>query len=112
MFETVSVALFLGYLMHIWLDSDALVEYLNLFKQEHLFHVSDYNELHKQGYLGNYTQFLREYYGDSFLIRLSTCPLCLSFWLGVFEMAVLGKPEAIISAPLILFSYRLYIKML
>lgn len=112
MFEIVSVAAFLSYLMLVWLKTDAFIEYLNLARLDFIFHIKEYNELHKHGYGGNYVDFLQEYYRDNFFIRLSSCPICLSFWLGVFEMVVLERPDAIASTPLILFFYLVLHKML
>ena len=112
MLTIVSVALALSYLMLVWLKSNAFVEYLTAFGLGTLFHINEYNELHKQGYGGNYVDFLVEYYDNNFFVRLGACPICLSFWLGIFEMIALESPGAVVSTPLILFFYLLFNKML
>jgi hypothetical protein len=112
MFTVASVSLCLGYLMLVWLRTNAFVEYTTLLKMERFFHVAEYNELHKHGYGGNYVDFLVEYYNDNFFVRLSSCPVCLSFWLGAFSALALDSFSAIVGAPLILFFYLLFNKML
>jgi len=107
----VSIAFVLSYIMVIWLKSNAIVEYFTLLKLDYFFHIHEYNELEKNSYGGNYVEFLYEYYRDSFFVRLLVCPICISFWLGLFEALYVNTYEAIISAPLILFFYLLFNKM-
>lgn len=107
-----AVSLVLGYLMLLWLRTNAFVEYMTLFRLESMFHVAEYNELHKHGYGGNYTEFLIEYYNDKFIVRLLTCPLCLSFWTGIVAALYIDAIGGLVCAPLILFFYLLFNKML
>lgn len=107
----ISVAFVLSYILVVWFKSDAFAEYMTAFGLAGLFHIAEYNELHKHGYGGNYSDFLYEYYRDNFFIRLGSCPICLSFWLGLFEAFSLNDPQAVVSIPLILFFYLLFNKM-
>lgn len=66
----------------IHFNTEAWVEYCKLL---HLDGISKYKEyeLKKSNDLSlDYIQYLRQYH-DCFLIRLITCPICLSIWLGI-----------------------------
>jgi hypothetical protein len=112
MVTVAAVSFVLGYLMLLWLRTDAFVEYMNLLKLDNWLHISEYNELHRAGYGGNYPMFLAEYYKDKFFVRLVTCPLCLSFWTGILSALYIDSFGGILCAPLILFFYLLFNKML
>ena len=110
--DIVSVAFLLSYCMLIWLHSNAFAEYLKLFKVDVFFKMDEYNKLHSEGYGDNYVTFLKEYYGDYFFVRLVSCPICLSFWLGLVTMPFFGISTGCLAAPLILFFYLVFNKML
>jgi hypothetical protein len=109
--NTVVTALILGFFLLVWLRTNAFVEYMRLFKLEKWLHVNEYTELERNGYEGNYVDFLVEYYKDKFFVRLLSCPICVSFWLG-FINAVMFGPLHIVVAPLTLFVYLLFDKMI
>lgn len=112
MLTIAAVSFTLGYMMLLWLKTDAFVEYMNLLRMGNCLHINEYNELHREGFGGNYVEFLLEYYRDKFFVRLATCPLCLSFWLGIISALYIDSITALLCAPLILFSYLLFNKML
>jgi hypothetical protein len=112
MLTIAGIALLCGYFILVWLRTDAFVEYINLLRLSRFFHIYEYNALHAEGYAGNYTSFLFEYYHDNFFVRLVCCPVCLSFWLGLFVCLGLGSCAAAISSPLMLFFYLVFNKML
>lgn len=112
MINVASVALVLAYLLVVWLKTNAFVEYMQLFKLTGFFHVSDYLKLQQDGYGGTYIDFLFEYYHDSFFVRLLACPVCLSFWLGLISSLAIDAPYRFCVAPLILFFYLLFNKLL
>lgn len=105
------VALVLSYFLVVWLKTDAFAEYMILFRLTKLFHMEEYKQLRADGYDGNYVDFLVEYYKDKFFVRLLSCPVCLSFWLGMAAIAINGL-GAIIVPPLVLFSYLLFNKLM
>jgi hypothetical protein len=111
MLNIIGIAFLLSYLMVVWLKTNDFVEYMTLLKQEK-FHVAEYNKLHKEGYAGNYVDFLFEYYNDLFIVRLLSCPVCLSFWLGLVTAIFTGSLAGLLSAPLTLFFYLLFHRML
>ena len=110
MLNVIFVALVMAYFLIVWLNTNAFVEYLTIFRLERFFYVEQYNELQRQGYEGNYINFLREYY-DSFFVRLLSCPICLSFWIGLFLTSCSG-PFGLVASPLTLFFYLVLNKML
>lgn len=99
--------------MLLWFKTNAFIEYMNLFNLNRFIpRVEEYNEVHRNGYGDNFTDFLREYFYDKFLVRLVTCPLCLSFWLGTLSAVYMDAISGFLCAPLILFSYLVFNKML
>jgi len=112
MIGVIALAFVVSYIMLIWLRTNAFVEYLTLFGLTKYFRVDEFNNLHREGYDGNYVDFLFQYYKDSFLVRLVSCPVCLSFWLGMPTALWLQSLEATLLSPLILLFYLLFNRML
>ena len=112
MLQIVSVALLLGYCMLVWLRTNAFVEYMTLLGMSRFFKISEYQKIQQDGYGGNYVDFLAEYYYSSFLVRLSACPICVSFWLGLIAAVVFWEAAFILTAPLSLFFYAIFNKLL
>jgi hypothetical protein len=106
------VSVLLGYLLLIWRRTDAFAEYCELFKINNLFCLREYREVKNNGYDGNYADFLREYYLDKFIVRLATCPICLSFWLGLICVLVSGNILSMVCGPIALFIYLLFNKLI
>jgi hypothetical protein len=106
------IAFTLSYIMLIWLRTNALAEYLTLFKLDRFLKVVEYNKLHSEGYDGSYLEFLSAYYSDKFIVRLVKCPVCISVWLGIFSSFFVGIKEALILAPLTLFFYTVFNRIL
>lgn len=86
------------------------MEYAQLFGIT-FFHIEECAELQKNGYGGNYIDFLFEYYHDSFFVRLASCAVCLSFWLGLLSCLFLGISGFLVM-PLTLFFYLIFNKLL
>ena len=112
MLQLLATAAFLSYLLLVWFNTDAFAEYLNLLRFSWFFKLAEYNKLKKEGYAENYAGFLREYYSDLFLVRLATCTICCSFWLGLVGALFLSSFEAVCLPALILFLYIGFNKIL
>lgn len=112
MLDIIAIAITLAYFMLIWLRTDAFVEYMNLLRLGSYLHIDEYTKIHRDGYGGNYVDFLFEYYKDSFFVRLFSCPICLSFWLGVIAAIFLPVTQAGLIGPLALFFYLVFNRML
>jgi hypothetical protein len=100
-----------SYFLLVWLNTDALFEYLDLFKLTIGKKFKEYKQLKHSGYSENYSSFLREYYSDKFIVRLVTCPVCVSFWLGLSIIGLSCTLQSVCAPALILFFYLLLNKM-
>ncbi len=80
-------SLTLAMVLTVWFQTNAFVEYMRLFRLTRFFKLDEF--LKVEGGDEDYLSFLTEYY-DGFLIRLVTCPVCLSFWLGLLISLVFG----------------------
>lgn len=109
--EFAIVASLLSYFLLVWLRTDAFAEYMLLFKITRFFHLGEYKQIRTDGYDGNYIDFLTQYYHDSFFVRLLSCPICISFWLGVACTFFWGLNGLVIT-PLILFFYLIFNKLM
>ncbi len=112
MLSVVISSVVLGYLLLVWLRTDAFVEYMTLLKLSHLFHIDEYKNIHEDGYVGNYVDFMVEYYRKLFFVRLMACPVCISFWLGLISISHFGILYGFLISPLALFFYLLLNRML
>ena len=112
MLDVACIAFVLSYLLVVWLRTNAFAEYVQLFHMTRFFHVADYLRVQHDGYTGNYVDFLAEYYHESFFVRLLVCPVCLSFWLGVSSVSFIGLLHGLCVAPVVLFFYLLFNKLL
>jgi hypothetical protein len=112
MLDTIVVSVALSYLLVVWFRTNAFSEYMTLFRLDRFFQISKYNELHSNGYDGSYSDFLYEYFKNFFIVRLVTCPVCVSFWLGVVVLLTHQNMYDVLVAPLTLFLYLVYNRLL
>ena len=112
MLKITSIALLFSYLLLVWLKTNAFVEYMQLFRLSRFLKVSEYLQIQENGYGGVFADFLQEYYHDYFIVRLLSCPICVSFWLGILTSLYTGEIISILAAPLVLFFYLLFNKLL
>jgi hypothetical protein len=106
-------------IMVLWFESEFVVEYARLLKLNNS--VSFFKRFDKQEREGsplNFKEFLTQNY-NSFFIRLITCPICLSAWLGFIGSIIVGfsnwKIGLIVSLPfayLGLFLYEIVRKLI
>ena len=59
------------------------VEYCRLFHLNFLSFYKDFDEKYKKDASLTYDNYLRRYH-NCFFVRLITCPICFSIWLGIF----------------------------
>ena len=88
----------------LWFNTNMMVEYGRLFKLNKILLLEDYNNYIYENLDGNYISFLATR-GDSFFLRLITCPFCLGVWYSGGISLVLGL---IYFCPLYLLSLFLY----
>lgn len=87
----------------VWFKTEAWHEYSKLFhiatQLAKNFETEQLNDM-----TITYIQFLRKNYHQHFIIRLITCPICLSFWLAT----CLALTNIIMFAPLMVGGLILY----
>ena len=95
------------FILTLWFNSSAFVEYLNFFNLGYHFYTHDFEEKQKKNLELNYISYLKIYH-DSFYIRLITCPICLSVWLNLLACLIFYNfSNFFISAWLSLFLFYL-----
>ena len=70
----------INFLLFIWFDTDAFVEYFRLLKLNKLFKIDKFDEYKMQNPKISYLSFIRQKYSN-FYTRLITCPPCINFWI-------------------------------
>lgn len=94
------------FILFIWFETDALLEYSKLIGLSKLFKVNYFTKYLELNPKASYFSFLRKYY-NNFFVRLITCPPCLTFWV-VFIICSIYKNY--LEYPIIyLISYIVYI---
>ena len=66
----------------VWFKSTAFLEYSKLLGLGKVFYVYAYEEDLKKNPVDSYQEFLLKNF-PCFIVKLITCPLCLSFWLSL-----------------------------
>lgn len=66
----------------IFFRTDGFVEYSRLLGFDGISFYRDFDEKSEHDVSLTYHQYLR-YYHNCFIVRLVTCPICLSVWLGL-----------------------------
>lgn len=105
------IAVIAGYFILVWLKTNAFAEYMFLFRLGTILRLDEYKKLSDDGYDGSYVDFIHEYYRHLFITRLIVCPICLSFWVGLFYMLGNSSLNSFIVAPLTLFFYLILNKL-
>ena len=110
-----------AFTMYVWFYKDTVAEYLRLFKLSHWFYVEEYFISAKDDPNLTYQKFLM-YNADSFVVRLLSCPVCLSAWLGLGLALLLCLTAgvtlwwcpvlALTTAYVSLFQYRKLVKLM
>ncbi len=82
-FNFITASMTLAILLLIWFNTEAFIEYAQVFKITDCFKIDEFIKVRQetQDPSLTYLTFIAEHY-DCFLVRLITCPICLSIWLG------------------------------
>jgi hypothetical protein len=75
-----------AFLIFVFKDTDAIIEYYNLFNIKGLQWLDDYNKRNEHGYIESLNSYIAREKDHLFLVRLITCPICISTWLGIFTI--------------------------
>ena len=92
----------------LWFNTNVVIEYGRLFKLNKILLLEDYNNYIYDNLDGDYISFLSTR-GDSFFLRLITCPFCLGVWYSGGISVMLGL---IYFCPLYLLSLFLYFSLI
>jgi len=104
---TLLFSLSLAFLIFVIKDTDAIIEYYNLFRLKGLQWLDDYNQRNKHGYIESLNIYLSREKGDYFIIKILTCPYCLSTWLGIFTIPWTNFSFLVVSYLTVLFYFIL-----
>lgn len=90
----------LAYLMLIWFETNAFIEYSFLIKLDKIFPLfKKYRIMEEAGSPLNFKEYLGQFYSRNFIVRLITCPICLATWLSIIAsliLIILGYKYAVI----------------
>lgn len=78
----------------IWFRTDGVLEYCRVFKLDAISFYKDFDVKYKEDVSLTYLHYLRMYH-NCFFVRLITCPICLSTWIGI----LLGLLSPVIFIP-------------
>lgn len=85
----VFLPLILSYLIILWLDTNVLVEYTDLLKiYKYVPILKNYYNVRQQGCDSSFISYLSQFY-DGFFVRLITCEICMSAWLGMIGSTII-----------------------
>jgi predicted small integral membrane protein len=77
------------FFMHVWFDTDALVEYSKLLRLKKAFRIDSWEEYRTINPRIGYLEYLRIKH-TSFFVRLITCRPCLLAWVSIALAAAFG----------------------
>lgn len=69
----------------VWFRTDAWLEYTRVFHLDWLSKYKEFDSKNKEDASLTYLHFLRRDH-NNFFVRLITCPICLSIWLGIIPL--------------------------
>lgn len=104
------ISCLIALLLLIWFNTEAVPEYARLFGLRKLFRTEDF-QLEKvagDGILLSYPQFLRKDTNSS-LIRMITCPICLSVWFTILFELMLAVGMLVAGKTYLLLFWGLYL---
>jgi hypothetical protein len=94
----------------VWFKTEAVLEYAKLFGLGKIFYEKEYEKFAKTNMFLGYHDFLLKKH-NCFVMRLITCPVCLTVWMSVFFALFFGFyylcPNIIISLSIYFFVLKL-----
>lgn len=73
---------FVAMILIIWFKTEVWYEYTKMFGFQRLSLEKEYEQEKQNDITVDYIKFLRKNWHNRFIIRLITCPICLSYWLS------------------------------
>ena len=93
-------------LLLLWFKTEVWYEYTKLVGLGFLSRHKLYQDEKLNDVTMSYIKFLRKRYYRRFLIRMLTCPICVSFWLSIIIGILVGN--LLICAPIMIGGLSLY----
>ena len=82
--EALYQSFFICFILNVWFNTSAFVEYCKYFNLGCLvFYISDYEKRKELAPSLTYISYLRTTFPKSFFIKLIACPICVSFWINI-----------------------------
>ena len=73
----------------LWLRTEAFLEYAKLLGMRKLFGIEKYEKESNNNPFFTYHDFLLKKH-NCFIVRLITCPICLTVWMSIFSAYFFG----------------------
>lgn len=106
--NALSASFTLAMILVCWFETDFFNEYLGW---SGFFYLDQYRDVKEAGGDLSYLEFLLEYH-NCFLVRLISCPICTSVWVGFFLALLFGQLSFVACIALLgLLLYKLYLKI-
>jgi hypothetical protein len=115
MLEFLSITTSIICILIVWFNTDAFTQYLKLLGVKSLFeqYDQDLKYFNYAEYLKDNSQKIAQNNLQLFLLKLITCPICISFWLSLFcsicFLTVIYLPLIYLT---VLIGYYYFIKIL
>lgn len=112
MFTLLNLICFITLILLIWFKSDALIEWGKFSGLSKFLKTEEFYEKRLvktiEGYQLNYPDFLKEKYNYNFIVKMLSCPLCLSVWLStiicIFISIIWSSLFILMSIPVVICS--------
>lgn len=104
--EILIYSCFISILLLVFFKTNAAIEYTKLLKLDFLSKYKDYELKYEEDAALTYIFYLRKYH-NCFFVRLITCPICVSIWIGLFISII--THNILILCPIIIFGLLLFL---
>lgn len=82
--------LFIAFILTVWFETEAVVEYANLFGfYKFIKHLKSFRQSSLAGSSISYRDYLAMYH-NNFFVRLITCEICLTTWFSMIFGAIIS----------------------
>jgi hypothetical protein len=89
--EFILLVFWINFILFIWFETDAIVEYSKLFRLQKFFKVDKFENYKKEFNPSiNYHSYIRQKH-ETFITKLITCVPCFNFWIVILICLVFNK---------------------
>ena len=110
-------SLAVAFIIVVWKETDAFIEYSELLKLDGFLKVKEYKQSLKvwkklEPPFKDFPSYLAYIYPNSFFIKIITCPICLATWLSLVSVLVWGLVYWLAISFLSSFLYFLMVRLI